>query len=149
MRIVFANHDLRTERCGQFIDITDDVLEVLQRSGIRDGLAVVYSPHTTCAVLINERERGFMADLEDLLERLAPRGGSYRHDDPTQRTENLEDPHEHPNGHAHCRQALMASSSESIPVVDGRLQLGRWQRIFLLELDRARERRVFIQVMGE
>ena len=54
-----------------------------------------------------------------------------------------------PNGHAHCRQGLLASSSQSIPIVDGDLQLGRWQRVFLLELDRARERRVLMQVMGE
>ncbi|HEY7280512.1 MAG TPA: secondary thiamine-phosphate synthase enzyme YjbQ, partial [Actinomycetota bacterium] len=110
----------------------------------------VYSPHTTCAVLINERERGFARDFNHLLDRLAPVGATYAHDDLESRTENLEDdPHEVPNGHAHCRGALLGSASEAIPIVDGRLLLGRWQRVFLLELDRARQRKVFIQVMGE
>ena len=64
--------------------------------------------------------------------------------------ENLEDDdHDVPNGHAHCAQGLLASASQAIPIVDGALQLGRWQRVFFLELDRARDRRVLIQVLGE
>jgi secondary thiamine-phosphate synthase enzyme len=113
-------------------------------------MALVYSPHTTCAVLINERESGFILDFEDLVEGMVPRTAAYRHDDLALRTENLEDDdHDVPNGHAHCRHGLLASSSQTIPIVDGDLQLGRWQRVFLLELDRARERRVLMQVMGE
>ena len=64
MRIRFENHDLDTEGCGQFIDLTDDVVKVVERSEVRDGMAVVYSPHTTCAVLINERESGFIEDFQ-------------------------------------------------------------------------------------
>ncbi len=113
-------------------------------------MALVYSPHTTCAVLVNERESGFIEDFDELLESLVPLKGEYRHDDLSRRTENLEDdPHDVPNGHAHCRQALVGSTSQTIPIVDGRLLLGRWQRVFFLELDRARDRRVLIQVMGE
>jgi secondary thiamine-phosphate synthase enzyme len=149
MKVLFANHDFTTERCGQFLDITDDVVDLVTESGIRQGMALVYSPHTTCSVLINEREQGFIQDFNGLLDRLAPFEGPYLHDDLDARTENLEDPHEVPNGHAHCRGALVGSSSETVPVVDGRLLLGRWQRIFLLELDRSRDRKVLIQVMGE
>jgi secondary thiamine-phosphate synthase enzyme len=100
--------------------------------------------------VINERESGFMEDLRELLEQVAPRKGRYyRHDDLSIRTEGLDgDPHEIPNGHAHCRAALM-STSQTIPVVDGDLRLGHWQRIFFCELDRARPRKVFIQVIGE
>jgi secondary thiamine-phosphate synthase enzyme len=150
MKFLFENHDFTTERCGQFLDITDDVEDLVERSEIAQGMALVYSPHTTCAVIINERERGFIQDFNGLLDRLAPLGSAYAHDDLEARTENLEDdPHDIPNGHAHCRGALLGSSSETVPVVDGRLVLGRWQRIFLLELDRARERKVLIQIMGE
>ena len=151
MKIRFENHDLVTEGCGQFIDLTDEVVQVVKRSDGRDGMAVVYSPHTTCAVVINERESGFMDDFSDMLDTIVPRDGLYyRHDDLSIRTEGLEgDPHSVPNGHSHCRAALMGSASQTIPVIDGRLSLGRWQRIFFCELDRSRERKVFIQVMGE
>jgi len=151
MRIRFENHDLETEGCGQFIDLTDDVVKVVERSQVRDGMAVVYSPHTTCAVVINERESGFIEDFQQMLENIAPRDGVYyRHDDLSIRTEGLEcDPHRVPNGHSHCRVALMGSASQTIPVIDGELTLGKWQKIFFCELDRARQRKVFIQVIGE
>jgi secondary thiamine-phosphate synthase enzyme len=148
---VFVNHDLVTEHAGQLIDVTDDVHEVVEQAAVSNGMALVYSPHTTCAVVINERESGFMEDFAEVLEGLAPQaaGHYYRHDDLEIRTEGLEgDPHETPNGHAHCRAVLM-SASQTVPVVDGRLRLGQWQRLFFCELDRARERKVFIQVIGE
>jgi secondary thiamine-phosphate synthase enzyme len=151
MKICFENHDLATEGCGQFIDLTDDVAAVVERSRVREGMAVVYSPHTTCAVLINERESGFIEDFQEMLDTIVPREGAYyRHDDLSIRTEGLDgDPHEIPNGHSHCRAALMGSASQTIPVMDGELTLGRWQKIFFCELDRARQRKVFIQVIGE
>jgi secondary thiamine-phosphate synthase enzyme len=150
MKLVFENHSFRTETTGQFVDLTDDVRGVVARSGVRNGAAIVYSPHTTCAVVINERESGFMSDFTDLLDSVVPRSVDYRHDDLSVRTENLEDdPHEIPNGHSHCRAALLGTSSQAVPVVDGDLMLGRYQRIFLLELDRGRDRKVYLQVMGE
>jgi secondary thiamine-phosphate synthase enzyme len=150
MKFLFENHSFVTERCGQFLDITEDVRDLVARSRIRNGMALVYSPHTTCSVLINERESGFIDDFNTLMDGLVPAAAAYRHDDLDARTENLDDdPHEIPNGHAHCRNALIGSSSQTIPVVDGELLLGRWQRVFFLELDRARDRKVLIQVMGE
>jgi secondary thiamine-phosphate synthase enzyme len=150
MKFLFENHSFRTTECGQFVDVTDDLRDLVSRSEVQNGMALVYSPHTTCAILINERERGFIQDFGSLIESLVPLEGAYRHDDLDARTENLEDdPHDIPNGHAHCRQALLGSASQAIPIVQGELQLGRWQRVFFLELDRSRDRRVLIQVMGE
>ncbi len=150
MKMLFENHTFTTSRCMEFVDVTDDVVSTLDRSGIANGMALVYSPHTTCSIVINERETGFIRDFGDLVQSLVPENQPYRHDDMTLRTENLEDDdHDVPNGHAHCKQGLIASASQAIPIVDGTLQLGRWQRVFLLELDRARERRVLIQVLGE
>jgi secondary thiamine-phosphate synthase enzyme len=150
VRFFFENHSFSTDECGQFVDMTDDLSELVERSAVQDGMALVYSPHTTCAVLINERETGFIGDFNALMESLVPLGDPYRHDDLEARTENLDDdPHEVPNGHAHCRHALIGSASQAIPIVKGQLMLGRWQRIFFLELDRARDRRVLMQVMGE
>lgn len=142
MKHRFENHDLMTESCGQFIDITDDVHATVDRSGVANGQVVVYSPHTTCAVLINEREDGFIEDFLELMDELAPREGrAYRHD--------LHDCEEHPNGHSHVRTALLSSTSQTIPIVDSRPMLGTYQRVFFCELDRARPRKVFIQVTGE
>jgi secondary thiamine-phosphate synthase enzyme len=150
MRHLFENHDLVTERCGQLIDVTDDVVSAVERSEVVNGMALVYTPHTTCAVLINELETGFTEDFEALLETLAPIEGSYRHDEhDLSRVPTADEPAEPPNGHAHCRAALLASSSQAIPVVGGSLLLGRYQRVFFCELDRSRPRKVFIQVLGQ
>lgn len=151
-RLVLAleNHSLRTSARGEFVDITEDVRGTVERSGLRDGVAVVYSPHTTCAVLINELERGFIEDFQGFLEELVPVDRPYRHDDLSVRTQNLEDdPHEVPNGWAHVRHCLLGGASQAIPVAGGRMLLGRWQRVFLVELDRPRDRRVLIQVVGQ
>lgn len=151
MRHRFENHDLVTERASQLIDVTDDVLQVVARSEVRNGMALVYSPHTTCAVVINELENGFAEDFADFLDDVAPAEGRYyRHDDLDIRTQGIEDDTaDYPNGHSHIRAGLLSSASQTIPIVDGRLMLGRWQRIFFCELDRSRERKVFIQVIGE
>ena len=148
---VFENHDLLTEHPSQLIDVTDDVRDVVQRAAVTNGMALVYSPHTTCAVVINEPERGFAEDFAQLLDELAPsKGRYYRHDDLDIRTEGIEeDTADFPNGHSHCRAGLLASSSQAVPIVQGRLALGTWQRIFFCELDRARPRKIYIQVIGE
>lgn len=151
MTFSFENHDLVTDEATQLLDITDDVRQAVGRAGVVNGMALVYSPHTTCAIVINEKESGFEADFAELLAELAPAEGRYyRHDDLDVRTEGIEeDTAEFPNGHSHCRAGLLSSSSQAIPVVDGRLMLGTWQRIFFCELDRSRQRKVFIQVLGE
>jgi secondary thiamine-phosphate synthase enzyme len=151
MKHLFENHDLATAECGQFVDMTDDLRDMVARSGVANGMALVYSPHTTCAVVINERESGFIEDFNEFLERTAPSEGPYyRHDDLSIRTEGLEDdPHEFPNGHSHVRAAMLSSSSQTIPIVGGELLLGRYQKVFFCELDRGKERKVFMQVIGE
>jgi secondary thiamine-phosphate synthase enzyme len=148
---LFENHDLTTTGCGQMIDMTPDLLAAVERSDVVNGMALVYAPHTTCAVLINERESGFIDDFNELMDSLVPKEGPYyRHDDLSIRTEGLDDdPHDIPNGHSHCRAALLASSSQTIPIVDGRLLLGHYQKVFFCELDRARPRKVLIQVLGD
>ncbi|HEX2090123.1 MAG TPA: secondary thiamine-phosphate synthase enzyme YjbQ [Actinomycetota bacterium] len=150
MKMLFENHSFATTRCMELVDVTRDLEDVVKRSEVQNGMAVVFSPHTTCAVLINEHEEGFISDFEDLVRSLVPETRAYRHDDMTLRTQNLEDDsHDVPNGHAHCKHGLIGSASQTIPVVDGKLQLGRWQRVFFVELDRARDRRVLMQVIGE
>ncbi len=133
----------QTQRGPQFIDITDDVSNLISESGIENGFVVVFSRHTTAAITINENEAGLIADLEALLHRMLPHDHDYEHniDHPTEDGEV-------PNGHSHC-QHIFLGSSEHIPVVGGRLTFGKWQRLFLVELDRAREREVVVQLLGE
>lgn len=151
MKHRFENHDLVTERASQLIDMTADVRDVVERAAVQNGMVLVYSPHTTCAVVINEAESGFEEDFAELLEQLAPsQDRYYRHDDLEIRTQGIEaDTADYPNGHSHCRAGILSSSSQTIPIVDGHLMLGQWQRVFFCELDRSRPRKVFIQVIGE
>ena len=150
MKHLFENHDFVTERGSQLIDVTDDVMAAVERADVENGMALVYSPHTTCAIVINEREAGFFEDFNDLLAELAPSERYYRHDDLAIRTEGIEsDTAEYPNGHSHLRGGLLSSSSQTIPIVDRKLMLGTWQHIFFCELDRSRPRKLFIQVIGE
>lgn len=148
---LFENHDLVTEHAMQLVDVTDDLRSAVERAEVSNGMALVFSPHTTCAVVINESEAGFISDFRDVLDELAPATGRYyRHDDLDIRTEGIEeDTAEFPNGHSHVRAGLLASSSQTVPIVDGELMLGVWQRIFVCELDRSRPRKIFIQVVGE
>lgn len=142
-----ATEDLifRTTGAREFIDITEAVAGVASRSGIQDGIVHIFSSHTTAAIRINEHESLLLTDFQEMLERLAPCTGPYEHDDLARRTGV--GPDEPRNGHSHCQHLLLASS-ESVPLVGGRLALGLWQRIFLIELDDARERRITVQVVG-
>ena len=137
---------LSSDTPTEFVDITDEVQRLVEESGLLQGLAVVFSVHTTAGVIVNEAEPLLLEDMTQLLDRFAPRTASYRHDDLSVRTVNLE-PNERTNGHAHC-QRLLIPASESIPIVDGRLRLGRWQRVFFVELDGPRDRQVTVQLLG-
>ncbi|HEY3107168.1 MAG TPA: secondary thiamine-phosphate synthase enzyme YjbQ [Chloroflexota bacterium] len=130
----------------QFIDVTDQIEAAVRESGIETGVAVAFSAHTTAGVAINEAEPLLLEDMKRLLERFASRDADYQHDDLSVRTVNLE-PNERANGHAHC-QRLFIGASESIPIVAGRLQMGRWQRVFFVELDGPRPRHLVVQLMG-
>ena len=138
---------VETTRSPQFIDITPKVERFVRDSRIQNGCVVIYSKHTTAAIRINENEPLLLQDMERFLDGIASRNGYYQHNDFSVRTVNMTED-ECPNGHAHC-QHLLLSTSETIPIIDGELQLGRWQCVFLVELDRPRAREVILQVLGE
>jgi secondary thiamine-phosphate synthase enzyme len=137
---------VQTTRAPGFFDVTDRVAEIVRDSGITQGFALVFARHTTAAICINEHEPLLIADMEDWLAGLAPSNVSFRHDNFAIRTVNLT-PDEKPNGHAHCKR-LFLPSSEIVPIDDGELCLGRWQRVFLVELDCPRPREVIVKVLG-
>ena len=132
---------------NEFWDLTDIVREVVGRAGVRHGQITVASPHTTAGIVMNESETGFLNDYGRMVDRLVSSDVYYEHDDHTVRTENLQED-EFINGHAHCRHLLVAQPTVTIPIVDGELLVGQWQRVMFLELDQARERRVFFHAQG-
>jgi secondary thiamine-phosphate synthase enzyme len=136
-----------TGRAMEFIDLTARIEALAAEARIHAGLVNIQSLHTTTAIVVNEHEPLLLADFDALLARAAPRDVPYRHDDMDARTVNLA-PGERSNGHAHC-QALLLGSSASLNIAEGRLQLGRWQRVFLVELDGPRIREVSVLVFGE
>lgn len=131
----------------EFWDLTDLVRRVVVEAGVRHGQVTVHSPHTTTSLVVNEAESGFFNDFRRLMGDAVPAEGYYEHDDRALRTENIQED-ELVNGHAHCRQMLVGASSVTLPVVDGEVLLGTWQRVMFLELDQARARRVVVHVQG-
>lgn len=145
-RVYHEQVDLRTQKRIQFIDLTELVAERVRRSGITHGTVQIQTQHTTAAIVINENEPLLIQDLEELLELWAPSDVDYRHDDFRFRKAPFT-VDERVNGDAHAR-AILLGSTKSLNVVDGKMNLGRWQRIFLVELDGARKRYTSIVVMG-
>ena len=138
---------LQTQSAPQFVDITEWVSGCVAKSEVSNGFAVIFSKHTTAAVKINENEPLLLEDMARFLEKLSPYDGGYQHNDFTVRTVNMTSD-ESPNGHAHL-QHLLLGTSETVPIIDGSLQFGRYQSVFFIELDRPRNREVMVQVVGD
>ena len=133
---------VKTTKPCEFVDITDTVEEAVGKSGISSGTALIFSRHTTAAIVINEAEPGLLRDMERMMERLAPKNDDYEHSAMARTI-----PDEPENGHAHLRH-LFLGASETVPVLEGHLYLGTWQRIFLAELDGPRRREIIVQITG-
>jgi secondary thiamine-phosphate synthase enzyme len=145
-RVICEALEYETTAAPEFIDITDDVMNVVSAAGIQFGQVSIYSQHTTAAIKINENEPLLLRDMARTLRNFAPPNAYYEHNDFSRRTVNMNED-ECANGHAHC-QHLFLGASETVPVIDGRIALGTWQRVFLVELDHPRMRRVLVNVVG-
>ncbi|MCD6494182.1 MAG: YjbQ family protein [Archaeoglobaceae archaeon] len=124
---------IKTKERIEIVDITEDVQSLVSKSDVKDGVAIVYTPHTTTAIIINEAERGLMDDITSIIQKIVPQN-SYKHD----RIDN--------NADAHLR-AVILGNSVVVPVTNGKLDLGTWQRIMFVELDGPRSRRVLVKVV--
>jgi len=142
-------HELAPQDRNTFVDLTDELRRAVKDSGVTEGMAVAFCPHTTCQLLINEWEDGALQDFRRRIDQAVPDDDYYAHDDMERRTQNLQEAHERQNGHAHVKQMLMSATSHSIPVAAGEPLLGRWQRLLLLELDDPKDRQVVFHVFGE
>lgn len=138
MKIVHDVLKISSSEKFQLIDITRRVEESVEKSGVRNGIALVYVPHATACLVVNEHEEGLMGDILDKLKEFTePNSTKWRH--------NIIDN----NAHAHIASALFGSE-RVLPVMNGKLVRGTWQNIFLVELDGPRRvREVVVTVMGE
>jgi secondary thiamine-phosphate synthase enzyme len=126
-----------TKQRQEFVRITDEVGTIVQKSGVREGLALVSAMHITAGVFVNDWEDGLIHDFQTWLEKLAPAGLAYRHH------KTGED-----NADAHLKRTIMGHQV-TLPITDGKLDLGPWEQVFYAEFDGQRKKRVVVKVMGE
>src|SRR3990167_719753 len=145
MKIHKERIDLESKTQIEFMDISDQVQEIVDRSGVREGQALVYVPHTTMGIAINHNESMLIQDFMRVLYKLVPVDDHYSHDLFELRRESKSDGRS--NGHSHCK-AILLGTSETIPVEKCKLLLTEQQNIFAVEFDGSRKRDVFVQVIG-
>jgi secondary thiamine-phosphate synthase enzyme len=126
-----------TKQRREFIRITDEVAEIVRKSGIKEGMVLVSAMHITAAVYVNDWEEGLISDFGAWLERLAPAKPDYRHH------QTGED-----NADAHLKRTIMGHQV-ILPITAGKLDLGPWEQVFYAEFDGQRRKRVIVKVMGE
>jgi secondary thiamine-phosphate synthase enzyme len=124
MKTFSAERTIKTTGSPEFIDVTDEISQELSNSGIRSGMVTVFALQESCAFIVNERESGLLSDIKSAFERL-----------------DID--------HAKNRKTMIGSTSVVLPAVDGKLRLGTWQRVLLVELDEPAPRSFVVQVMGE
>lgn len=125
-----------TNKHREYINVTEKVRNAVSESGIMEGMVLVSAMHITAGVYINDDEDGIIQDIDELLEKLAPSGKDYRHHQTGER-----------NGDAHLK-SLLVHHQVIIPITNGNLDLGPWQRVFYAEFDGERKKRMIIKVMG-
>lgn len=137
MRFFIKELNYETNKQVEVIDVTGDVERVVRESGIRNGLVLVFAPHATAAIVLNEAEEGLLSDIRNKILELFPRQGNYAH--------NLIDN----NANSHLASAFLGQG-KVLPLVNGSIIRGTWQNILLVELDGPRSRRrVIVEVIGE
>jgi len=123
---------VESRKRSEVIDVTEEVRKAVRNSGVKNGMALIYTPHTTAGLIINEAESGLLEDIILALDEIVPRI-SYKHD----RIDN--------NADAHIKASIVGNSAV-IPVENSDLVLGTWQRILFVEFDGPRRRRVLVRV---
>jgi len=144
MQIYHHVEQIDTQDAISITNLNPLIEEMIARSGITDGFVIVSSRHTTTAITINEHEPRLLEDLKTWLQKLAPAQDKYLHNDIHLRDCPADEPE---NAHSHL-MAMLLGSSESIPLQQRKLALGKWQSVMLVDLDGPRERTVNIHIMG-
>jgi|UniRef100_A0A7J2U0T1 secondary thiamine-phosphate synthase enzyme len=135
-KVYYEVMNISTKKRFDLVDLTEYVEEVIKRSGIKNGICLVFAPHATAAIISNERESGLMQDILTFIKELVQPERNWKHN-------TIDD-----NAHAHIGSATIGSE-RVFPVIDGKLVRGTWQNIFLVEMDGPRSvRNVVIVVIG-
>lgn len=134
LKVFNASFSFSTKGEVEFVDLTGRVLEVVSKSGVRNGLVHVFAPHATGILVLTENEPGLLSDLKRWLEEVVPKARDYGHPS---------------NAHSHLRSVLLPPE-RTLPVVDGKVLLGTWQSLLFVETDvYPRRRTVTVQVLGQ
>ena len=134
MNVVTETLAFSTKGEIEFVDLSSKVQEVVTRSRVRNGLALVFAPHATGVIILTELESGLVEDIKSLLEQIAPSDRQYHHPS---------------NAYAHLRSVLLPSE-KTLPIVDGRVAFGTWQSLAFVETDvHPRQRKIIVQILGE
>lgn len=153
VRSMFVSKEISfdTKKSFEIRDITDEAELFLNECKWKNGLLNIFTRHTTATLMINEAEEWFWNDLAKRSDRNVPVDAEYQHNDLEHRDPKTMCPSKEEclNGHSHIRDMLLGSTSETIPVQDGKMLLWVWQRILFMELDHARERKVVMSFMGD
>ena len=126
-----------TKKPREYINITDTVQDVVDKSGVKEGMVLVSAMHITAGVYVNDAEDGLIHDIDEWLEKLAPFNSNYRH----HRTGES-------NGDAHLK-SLLVHHEVIVPITNGKLDFGPWQQIYYAEFDGQRRKRVIVKVLCE
>lgn len=126
-----------TQKHREYINITDEVQDIVTESGIQEGMVLVSAMHITAGIYVNDAESGLITDIDKWLEELAPFDINYNH----HRTGET-------NGDSHLK-SLLIGHEVIVPITNGKLDFGTWQQIYYAEFDGQRRKRVIVKVMGE
>lgn len=136
MGIYHDEFELRTSKRRELVDITEKVEKIVENSKVKNGICLIFLPHATAAIMLEEAEGGLIRDIEESIERNFPRGAGYEHD-------RIDD-----NADSHIASGFIGQS-RVYPIKNGRIVRGTWQRALLVELDGPRHRKVVVTVIGE
>ncbi len=146
MKFQSKNIVIKTKKLFEIRDITDKVLDFVKKSKINNGLINIQTMHTTAMLILNENEPLLLEDIKKNLEKIASNHEEYDHDNFDIRTVNMCD-NECVNGHSHCK-AIYLSPNVVLNLIKGKMQLGQWQRVLYIELDRSKERTIQVSILG-
>lgn len=142
MRFHIGEISFHTKKKTEILDMTQDVGRIVKESGVKDGLVNLWAPHATAALAVNEHDLDLWEDILSAMRKLVPVEADYRHN-----AKYGSIPHEQ-NAHAHILNCMI-KPDVTVPLHDGKMQLGTWQSILFIELDGPRSRSISVQIMGE
>lgn len=145
MKIYKQKIEVKSTTQIEFVDITDKAEEIVEKSEVREGQVLVYSPHTTAGVMVNHNEPMLLQDFMRVLYRLVPVSDRYSHD--LFELNRVKKSDGRSNGHSHCK-IMLTGISETLPIEKGKIILTERQSIFMIETDGARTRDIIVQVIG-